>query len=232
MLAKGSSLSPTLEPNPDFISAATAKAGGREAAIVLYGPGRADKSENAVYVSKEMFVSLSSSFVGEVIELFFYFHLRSRYLGKSLLKEQPCATEQPVRHMIGSEHTLTPACAPTNTRTHDRKQDVVLQAAEALRDAGFTAVSQLDGGYRCASVVSTLLATLLCTQPRLGACLRAVLLKVTTAAMNLLSAMCLYHPAFARRAWDLAYRPDGRRRAKGNFRDTTSGELEWWTASN
>ncbi|KAI3427347.1 hypothetical protein D9Q98_010264 [Chlorella vulgaris] len=34
------------------------------------------------------------------------------------------------------------------------------------------------------------------------------------------------------RAWDLQYRPDGRRRAKGAFRDKSSGELEWWTASN
>ena len=33
-------------------------------------------------------------------------------------------------------------------------------------------------------------------------------------------------------AWDRAYRPDGRRRASGNFRDRSSGELEWWTASN
>lgn len=31
------------------------------------------------------------------------------------------------------------------------------------------------------------------------------------------------------RAWDLQYRPDGRRRAKGAFRDKSSGELEWWT---
>lgn len=34
------------------------------------------------------------------------------------------------------------------------------------------------------------------------------------------------------RAWDLSYRPDGRRRAKGAFRDKSSGELEFWTASN
>lgn len=34
------------------------------------------------------------------------------------------------------------------------------------------------------------------------------------------------------RAWDLQYRPDGRRRAKGAFRDKSSGDLEWWTASN
>ena len=33
-------------------------------------------------------------------------------------------------------------------------------------------------------------------------------------------------------AWDLAYRPDGRRREKGNWADRSSGELEWWTASN
>ena len=33
-------------------------------------------------------------------------------------------------------------------------------------------------------------------------------------------------------AWDLAYRPDGRRREKGKWADKSSGELEWWTASN
>jgi hypothetical protein len=60
-------------------------------------------------------------------------------------------------------------------------ESAVELAAAALRDAGFTAVARLEGGYR---------------------------------------------------AWDLAYRPDGRRRAKGNFRDTSSGDLEWWTASN
>ncbi|GBF91656.1 ribulose bisphosphate carboxylase oxygenase, chloroplastic [Raphidocelis subcapitata] len=34
------------------------------------------------------------------------------------------------------------------------------------------------------------------------------------------------------RAWDLQLRPDGRPRARGAFVDKTSGELEWWTASN
>lgn len=34
------------------------------------------------------------------------------------------------------------------------------------------------------------------------------------------------------RAWDLAYRPDGRKRERGNWADKSSGELEWWTASN
>lgn len=179
MLAKGSSLSPTLEPNPDFISAATAKAGGREAAIVLYGPGRADKSENAVYVSKEMFVSLSNSFVGEVSDLCHSVRGCHRKPGRS---KQPGCT------LLTSTHPHELTSAHDN---HAWKQDVVLQAAEALRDAGYTAVSQLDGGYRCASVVSTLLATLLCEQPRLCACLRAVLLKVTTAAMNLLS-QCVF----------------------------------------
>ena len=33
-------------------------------------------------------------------------------------------------------------------------------------------------------------------------------------------------------AWDLEYRPDGRRREKGKWADKSSGELEWWTASN
>lgn len=33
------------------------------------------------------------------------------------------------------------------------------------------------------------------------------------------------------RQWDLQYRPDGRPRARGAFRDKSSGELEWWTAS-
>jgi hypothetical protein len=32
--------------------------------------------------------------------------------------------------------------------------------------------------------------------------------------------------------WDLQYRPDGRRRERGNWADRSSGELEWWTASN
>ena len=33
-------------------------------------------------------------------------------------------------------------------------------------------------------------------------------------------------------AWDIAYRPDGRQREKGKWADKSSGELEWWTASN
>ena len=52
---------------------------------------------------------------------------------------------------------------------------------QALLDAGYTAVSELAGGYR---------------------------------------------------SWDLAYRPDGRKRERGNWADKSSGELEWWTASN
>jgi hypothetical protein len=52
-------------------------------------------------------------------------------------------------------------------------------AAAELRDAGYSAVSELDGGFR---------------------------------------------------AWDLAYRPDGRRRAKGSWAKGT--EQEMWTASN
>ncbi|KAL4447796.1 hypothetical protein ABPG75_005015 [Micractinium tetrahymenae] len=60
-------------------------------------------------------------------------------------------------------------------------EDIVAAAARALQAAGYSALSELAGGYR---------------------------------------------------AWDLQYRPDGRRRAKGAFRDKSSGELEWWTASN
>jgi rhodanese-related sulfurtransferase len=33
-------------------------------------------------------------------------------------------------------------------------------------------------------------------------------------------------------AYDLSYRPDGRRREKGSWKDKSSGELEYWTASN
>ena len=125
-VAKGSSLNPTLEPNPSFVDdVARAVKGDRARPVVLYGPGAPPSADaDAVFVSKELFVSTATSAVPE---------------------------------------------------------EAVEQAAAALRDAGFAAVARLDGGYR---------------------------------------------------AWDLAYRPDGRRRAKGNFRDTSSGDLEWWTASN
>ncbi|KAL4442508.1 hypothetical protein ABPG77_005092 [Micractinium sp. CCAP 211/92] len=70
--------------------------------------------------------------------------------------------------------------APNGTGQVDG-EDIVAAAARALQAAGYSALSELAGGYR---------------------------------------------------AWDLQYRPDGRRRAKGAFRDKSSGDLEWWTASN
>lgn len=33
-------------------------------------------------------------------------------------------------------------------------------------------------------------------------------------------------------AWDECYSPQGKRRQKGAFKDKSSGELEYWTASN
>lgn len=60
-------------------------------------------------------------------------------------------------------------------------EDYVLMAALTLTEAGYTDLSELEGGFT---------------------------------------------------AYDLRYRPDGKRREVGNWRDKSSGELEYWTASN
>jgi hypothetical protein len=59
VLSKGTALNPTVDRNPGFLAAVAAKVKDPSRPVILYGPGRANLDENAVYVSKEMFVSLA-----------------------------------------------------------------------------------------------------------------------------------------------------------------------------
>jgi rhodanese-related sulfurtransferase len=63
--SKGSSLSPTIERNPRFLDHAKSKAPDKGRHVIVYGPGRAQTAEEgAVFVSKELFVSLAPGAAG------------------------------------------------------------------------------------------------------------------------------------------------------------------------
>jgi len=182
VVSRGSSLNPVTEPNPGFVAAVAARVRDRAAPVVLYGPGRADDRADSVYVSKEMFVSLVPIRKGDK-EVGgaggarrgdgggFYVAIANPLL---LLIHSTTL----IKHKSPSPHTHAHVCTPS-PRPPKPLQDVVQSAAAALRDAGYTAITELEGGFR---------------------------------------------------AWDLTYRPDGRRRAKGSWAKGT--EQEMWTASN
>lgn len=65
VLSKGSSLSPVIERNPRFLEQVASKVRDKGKRVIVYGPGRAPSAEEgAVYVSKEMFVSLAPTATG------------------------------------------------------------------------------------------------------------------------------------------------------------------------
>lgn len=97
--------------------------------------------------------------------------------------------------------------------------DLVALAVEALLAQGYTAVSELHGGFK----VGKKLVCPACLPNYLqfkGAC---------HDMCPFVRAPCRGH---RRQAYDLGYRPDGRKREKGKWADKSSGELEYWTASN
>jgi rhodanese-related sulfurtransferase len=169
VLSKGSSLNPTVEPNPGFLAAAAAAAPNKGRPVIVYGAGSAPApEEDAVYVSKEMFVSLAPGGAGGEVHW---------VVGSGRRRWALTGAEEGARAARASPAPLTlrgrmPTPAPLPPPLSQR-QDFAAAAAAALREAGYASVAELAGGYR---------------------------------------------------SWDLAYRPDGRRRAKGAFRDKSSGE--------